>query len=241
MRIVAIIQARMGSTRLPGKVMLDLAGEPMLIRVVNRVRRAVTVDEVVVATSSDPANDRIASLCQDHKVSCFRGSEDDVLDRYHRAALEFNAEAVVRVTSDCPLVDPGIIDRIVREFIKAHPGVDYISNVMPRTFPRGLDVEVFSVEALVEAELSERDPRLREHVTMPIYCHPDKFVCVNIKNDADLSGMRWTVDTIEDYELVRRIYDYFGNDAFDCKQVVTLLSDNPEWLELNRHIQQKAI
>ena len=231
----------MGSTRLPGKVMLDLAGQPMLIRVVNRVRRAVTVDEVLVATSDNPANDRIASLCHDHKVPCFRGSEDDVLDRYHRAALEFTAEAVVRVTSDCPLADPGIIDRIVREFIMAHPGVDYISNVMPRTFPRGLDVEVFSVEALVEAELSERDPGLREHVTMPIYRHPDKFVCVNIKNDTDLSGMRWTVDTIEDYELVRRIYDYFGNDTFDWKQVVTLLNYNPEWLELNRHIQQKTI
>lgn len=242
MKTVAIIQARMGSTRLPGKVMLDLAGQPMLARDVNRVRRARTVNEVVVATTMKPDDDTIADLCAARDWPCFRGDEQDVLDRYYRAAAERKAEAIVRITSDCPLIDPAVIDLVVDEFTRHQPEADYVSNVIPhRTFPRGLDTEVFSFAALERAWREDRDPAWREHVTPYIYRNPDLFRIACVTDDGDYSHLRWTVDTPEDFEFVQRIYDHFGSDEFSWRDVLTLLVSRPDLIDINQHIEQKAV
>jgi spore coat polysaccharide biosynthesis protein SpsF len=232
----------MGSSRLPGKVLLDLAGEPMLARVVNRVRRARCLDEVVIATTIEPADDPLATLCAARGWPCFRGSRDDVLDRYYRAALAFGADIVVRITSDCPLIEPEVIDRVVRELLDRCPPADYACNDLPRrTYPRGLDVEAFRFETLKELWREDRNPTWREHVTPFLYHHPERFAIHGVLNDRDLSAMRWTVDTPEDLELVRRIYAAFAHDSFSWQEVLTLLEENPQWLEVNRHVQQKVV
>lgn len=242
MRVVAIIQARMGSTRLPGKVLIDLAGEPMLMRVMKRAKQAQSLDEVVVATTRRRADDAIEQLCTESGWLCYRGSEEDVLDRYYRAAQEFRAEAVVRITSDCPLIDPELVNLVVKGFCDGQPRVDYACNVLPkRTFPRGLDVEVMRFDVLERAWLEDINPVWREHVTPYIQRHPELFKIHGVMNDVDYSWMRWTVDTAEDLALVRRIYEHFGHDRFSWREVVVLLEGHPEWLEINRHVQQKVV
>ncbi|MDH4209154.1 MAG: glycosyltransferase family protein [Anaerolineae bacterium] len=242
MKVVAIIQARMGSTRLPGKVLMDLAGEPMLARVVARSRRAQTVDKVVVAATVRPADNAIANLCVEREWPCFRGGEEDVLDRHYHAAIAHEADAVVRITSDCPLIEPEIIDRVVREFLDLQPGIDYACNVLPRrTFPRGLDTEVMRFDVLEQAWREDLNLASREHVTPYIQRNPDLFRIHGVLNDVDHSHMRWTVDTPQDLEFVRRIYDHFADDPFSWLDVISLLDRHPEWLLINRHVQQKVI
>ena len=240
LKIVAIIQARMGSTRLPGKVMMDLAGEFMLGRVVDRLRRASSLHEVVVATTTNSDDDHIVALCGERGWPVCRGSEDDVLDRYYHAAVAHSADAVVRITSDCPLIDPGVIDKVVQEFLSAYPDIDYVSNCIQRTFPRGLDTEVISFNALDQAWREDSDPSHREHVTQYIIRNPGRFRIRGVENEVDYSHMRWTVDTPEDLAFVRKIYEHFGNDDFSWSDVLTLLERHPEWLEINRNVQQKA-
>ena len=239
MKVVAIIQARIGSTRLPGKVLEDLVGQPMLARVVNRTRRAKTLDAAVVATTTQPTDDIIVRLCQTQGCPYFRGSGEDVLDRYYRAVLAFRADAIVRITSDCPLIEPEIIDIVVNEFLCHH--VDYVSNTLILTLPRGLDVEVMSFDALEKAWQEDTNPAWREHVTPYIQHHPEKFKIRNVANDTDYSYMRWTVDTIDDLTFVRKIYDHFQSDTFTWGEVLHLLEMHPEWLEINRHVQQKVV
>jgi spore coat polysaccharide biosynthesis protein SpsF len=242
MKVIAIIQARMRSTRLPGKVLMDLAGEPMLARVVNRAARARTLDEVVVATSTKPADGVLEAMCHQRSWPCHRGSETDVLDRYYQAALVHKAEAIARITSDCPLIDAGVVDGVVGEFLAAKPEIDFASNVSPRrTFPRGLDVEVVSFAALRQAWREATDSSSREHVTPYIQRHPEKFLMQSFTSDTDYSGMRWTVDTPEDLKFVRRIYDHFRHDGFTWLEVLEVLKANPRWLEINRHIVQKEV
>ena len=242
MKVVAIIQARMGSTRLPGKVLLDLAGEPVLVRCVNRTGRAQILDEVVVATTVQPADDAIVRLCAERGWPCFRGSEEDVLDRYYRAAVAHQADIVVRITSDCPLIEPQVVDRVVREFLEQQPAVDYACNVLPRrTFPRGLDTEVMSFDVLEQARHEDLNPAGREHVTPYIQYNPDLFRICGIMNEVDFSHMRWTVDTPEDLAFVRHIYEHFGHDRFSWHEVLTLLEQHPEWLGINRHVVQKKV
>jgi len=241
MRTVAIIQARMGSTRLPGKVLLDLAGEPMLARVVNRTRRATTLHELVVATTTEPADEPIVELCATRGWPCFRGSEEDVLDRYYQAANKHRADVVVRITSDCPLIEPEIVNFVVQEFVEKGP-LDYVSNTLPpRNFPRGLDVEVMSFKALERTWCEDDNPAWREHVTPYIYLHPERFAFRAVMNDRDYSYMRWTVDTAEDLAFVRRIYDHFGHDYFSWREVLAVLDEHPEWLEINRAVRQKEV
>ncbi len=241
MKVIAIIQVRMGSTRLPGKVLMDLAGKPMLERVVERCRRAAELADVIVATTDNGSDDPIVELCAARHWPCFRGSEDDVLDRYYQTALWSKAGVVARITSDCPLIDPEVIDRCIEEFFET-PGTDYVSNCfLPRTFPRGLDVEVFSFTALERAWHEDNNPAWREHVTPYIYRHPEVFRLRAIENDVDYSPMRWCVDTQEDLALVRNIYEAFGTDGFSWREVVTILQQNPQWLELNRAVVQKEL
>ena len=240
--VVAIIQAHMGSTRLPGKVLLGLAGEPMLARVVGRLTRSETLDQVVVATTTKPADEMIVELCAERGWPHFCGSEEDVLDRYYQAAVVHRADIVVRITSDCPLIEPQVVDRVVREFLERQPEVDYASNILPRrSFPRGLDTEVMRFDVLEQTWREDDNPVWREHVTSYIQRHPDLFHIHGITNEADYSHMRWTVDTPQDLAFVRRIYDHFGHDRFSWREVLAVLEEHPEWLEINRDIEQKVI
>lgn len=240
MKVVAIIQARMGSTRLPGKVLKDLGGETVLARVVSRVRRFRFVNEVVVATSSDPADDIILKECQRLGTRVFRGSEQDVLGRYYGAAREAHAEVVVRITSDCPLIDPGVSDKTIQVFLDARP--DYASNVLERTYPRGLDTEVMSFAALESAWRDAREAYQREHVTPFLYQHPERFKLLSVKGDHDYSQYRWALDTPEDLEFLRAVYAR-GVDRQDLvwQDVLSMVEREPELAEINRHIVQKTV
>ena len=240
MKVVAILQARMASTRLPGKVLLDLGGRTMLARVVRRARRAVGIDEVVVATTEGSGDGAIVEECRRLDVACFRGSEPDVLDRYHGAAVAHQADVVVRITADCPLIDPGETGRVIRAFLQRKP--DYASNILCRTFPRGLDTEVMALSTLVRAWSESTEPYQRTHVTPYIYQHPRRFRLLAVTGEEDLSGHRWTVDSPEDLELVRAIYRRMkGEDGFSWREVLGLVKDQP-WLgELNRHVRQKQL
>ncbi|HET9852266.1 MAG TPA: glycosyltransferase family protein [Candidatus Limnocylindrales bacterium] len=239
-RTVAIVQARMGSTRLPGKVLLPLLGEPILTRVVRRAARAETVDDVVVATSTAGADDLILDLARGEGWSIARGSEVDLLDRYVAAAREHEADVVVRITSDCPLIDPELVDETVRAFRAG--AVDYASNALePRTWPRGLDVEVMRRDALETAWREDRDPAWREHATPYLYRHPERFRLLRVPAPKDLSGHRWCVDTPEDYELVGRLYGELGTDLFGWRDALAVAEAHPEWAHLNRHVEQKAV
>ena len=240
MRTVAIVQARTGSTRLPGKVLRDLGGRTVLARVVRRVRRAERVAEVVIATTDQTDDDRIVAEGRALGVAVFRGSEEDVPDRTYRAARRFGAEVIVRITSDCPLIDPEVVDRVVREFSAAAP--DYASNTLERTFPQGLDTEVLTFEALERTWREAGEPYQRTHVTPYIYQHPDDFRLLSVAGRPDASGHRWTVDTAEDLELVRALYAPLGNsDAFTWRQALAVVEREPELTALNRRVRQKAL
>lgn len=238
MRVVGIIQARMGSTRLPGKVLRPLAGEPMLARCVGRLLHARTLDQVVVATTTRPEDDVIVELCEQRGWTWFRGQCDDVLDRYYRTALHTGADVIVRVTSDCPLIAPRVVDRVVRALGDA----DLASNVIPHhSWPRGLDAEAVRTEALARAWCHDRDPATREHVTLYIKRHPECFRLVGVNNDEDLSEMRWTVDTPDDYAFATRVYEHFGHDGFSWREVLALVRAHPEIAALNQHVAQKPL
>jgi spore coat polysaccharide biosynthesis protein SpsF len=239
-RRVAVVQARTGSTRLPGKVLLDLAGGPMLDRVVRRALRSSRVDALVVATTDEPGDDAIEERAAALGVPCFRGSEDDVLDRTYRAAREHDAGVVVRITSDCPLVEPEIVDRVVAAF-EADPAADFASNTLDRTYPQGLDVEVASLEALERAWEEAVEPYERAHVFPYIYEHPGRFRLVSVRDDVDRSSLRWTVDTEEDLAFARAVYDRLGGDAFGWRDVLALLEREPALADLNRAIAQKPL
>lgn len=241
MKVVAIVQARTGSTRLPGKALLDVGGEPMLARVVARCGRARSIDEIVVATTVEPADEAIASLCAARGWAVHRGSERDVLARYHEAAVKRRAGGVVRITSDCPFIDPDIADWVVGELVRP-PVADYASNTLPpRTFPRGLDVEAFRFEALDAAFREDHDMARREHVTPFLYRHPERFALRRVAADADRSSFRWTVDTPEDMELARTVYAHFGHDHFSWRDVLAAFEAHPEWAQINRHVVQKGV
>ena len=240
MKVVAIIQARMGSTRLPGKVLQDIEDETMLARVVQRVRRATLINELLIATTDNPVDDTIVKECRKCSVPVFRGDENDVLDRYFRATQLTKAEAIVRITSDCPLIDPEVTDKTVRTFLDEKP--DYASNCMVRTYPRGLDTEVIAVKALERAWRVASKPYERAHVTPYIFEHPKEFKLVSVTGADDFSGHRWTVDTPEDLAFVRAIYSRLkGQENFRGPDVLKLLENEPELLEINRSVEQKAL
>jgi spore coat polysaccharide biosynthesis protein SpsF len=240
MRVVTIIQARMGSTRLPGKVLMDVAGQAMLQRVIERAARIDGVAEVVVATSTAQPDEAIVSACREWGIRCVRGSEDDVLSRYRLAAEEASAEAVVRVTSDCPLLDPEVSGQVVRRFVEERP--DYASNIEERTWPRGLDTEVFTAEALKNADRQADQPYQREHVTPYIEEQTDRFRILPVTGGEDHSEHRWTVDTPEDLRFVREVYDELGGDGlFSWTDVLELVQRRPELREINRHVRQKHV
>ncbi|HSJ53652.1 MAG TPA: glycosyltransferase family protein [Anaerolineae bacterium] len=240
MRVLAIVQARMGSTRLPGKVLEDVAGQSMLARVVRRVQRARQVDRVVVATSTSPADEAIVAECERLGVACFRGDERDVLDRFYRAAAHFRAPVIVRITADCPLIEPQVVDEVVAAFHAARP--DYASNTLERSYPRGLDTEVMSLEALARAWAEAPEPYHWIHVTPYFYQNPEMFTLLSVRQARDDSQQRWTVDTAEDLAFVRQIYERLGSGGeFDWRDVLDLLDREPGLMGLNRDVRQKGL
>ncbi len=235
--ILGVIQARMSSSRLPGKVMETLLGVPMLMRQVERVQRAGRLDQLIIATSVDPSDDVISARCADEGIAMFRGSLDDVLDRFYQAARQFHGDDIVRLTGDCPLADPEIIDAVVEFYVER--GLDYASNTITPTFPDGLDVEVFGFSALERAWQEARLPSEREHVT-PYIKNSGKFVIGNFAGDADRSHLRLTVDELQDLALVREIYQrlYPSNPRFSSEDVLQLLDREPKLLAIKSDIER---
>lgn len=240
MRIVAIIQARLGSSRLPGKVLKDIGGRTMLARVVRRTRCSQLIDDVVVATTFEPNDRAIVDECKLLGVPSFLGSELDVLDRYYRAAMTFSADVVVRITSDCPLIDPEIIDKVIQNFLDKK--ADYASNSLVSTYPRGLDVEVFTFNALEKAWHEASADFQHVHVTPYIFQHPEQFKIFSVRGDENWGCYRLTVDTDEDLSLVRAVYEKINrDDLFSWRDVLELFNREPNLADVNRHIRQKSL
>lgn len=242
-RVVAIIQARMDSTRLPGKVLKDISGKPMLWHMLNRLKLSNGIDNIILAIPNSVQNDRLEDLAKGLKLHCFRGSEEDVLDRYYKAALEFGGDVIVRLTSDCPLIDPCITDRVIEEHLLTDS--DYTSSGIKRTFPRGLDTEVFSFDALKRAHEEAKQDYEREHVTPYIYLHPEifKLESVEASGKQRRPDLRLTVDTEEDLKLIREIFKRLHREGhtFYIEDVIDLLDKHPELTAINAHIRQKEL
>ena len=236
----AIIQARMGSTRLPGKVAMLLGDRPVLAHVIERCCHAGKVDQVVVATTGLPEDDRVVQIARDYNVEFYRGSKDDVLSRYYQAARRFQADPIVRITADCPLLDPSLIDRVIQ--LKEETGADYASNTVERTFPRGVDVSVFSFATLEKMHQLAKESWQREHVTPFVKDNPHMFSRANLSAGGRLRrpDLRITVDTEEDLMLIRAVYYFLGKRSFQLENIIALLEEQP-WLPyINRHIRQKG-
>jgi spore coat polysaccharide biosynthesis protein SpsF len=230
----------MGSERLPGKVLADIEGRPMLCHVVERSRRAELLNEVVVATTLEAEDDAIAELCLEREYPFSRGHPNDVLDRYLRTAQAHSAEVIVRITGDCPLMDPEIIEDTVIAFLGETNRPDYASNRLERNLPIGLDVEVASFGALERAAAEAKEPHQREHVTPYFYENPDKFKIISVLSGLDLGNLRWTVDTQEDLIFVRQVYQRLGASGdFGWREVLALIEREPELPLINAHIAQK--
>lgn len=238
MNIVGIIQARIGSTRLHGKVLLPIAGTPLLSVLIKRVLPTTGVNQWVVATSDAQADLKICALAETLGVACFRGSESDCLDRYFHAATHFKADVVIRLTADNPLVDSLHVSTILQEYLRRQPIVDYVCS--GRTFPLGLAAEVFSFEALSIAWKSDLNPRSREHVTPYLYTKGSPFRLHTVESDADYGMYRWTVDTEADLQLVTLVFEQIGCLDFPWTQALGLCACHPEWLALNQDIPQKS-
>ncbi|MEM5773686.1 MAG: glycosyltransferase family protein [Anaerolineaceae bacterium] len=241
-RVIAIIQARMGSSRLPGKVLMDIAGKPMLQWVVDRVRLAKTIDEVVVATTDAPADEQIVEYCVRQGIAVTRGSQQDVLDRYYQAALKFKADVVVRVTADCPVIDPQVIDHTIKRFLEEK--VDFAANRLPppwkRTYPIGLDTEVCTFAGLQRAWNEATEPFEREHVMPYFYDQEGRFRILLVNHDPDYGHLRWTVDTAQDLELVQKIIAHFGGRVdFSWYEILAYVQEHPELTQINADVKAK--
>jgi glutamate-1-semialdehyde 2,1-aminomutase len=236
MKVVAIVQARMGSTRLPGKVMKLIEGVPLIEILLTRLARARHLDQIVVATSSAPGNGVLCDHVRALGYTCFVGSEQDVLDRYLQAACQVQADAIVRVTGDCPLIDPAVVDVVIDRFKKT--SVDYVSNIDPPSYPDGLDTEVFTREALERAACESADPFDHEHVTPYLRCS-GRFRTAVVRHEKDLSGLRWTVDEPADLTVVTQVFKHFSPDIdFSWQQVVALQKAQPELFAANQAIER---
>lgn len=233
--VVVILQARLRSSRLPKKVLKEVNGRALLSYQIERLKRTESVGRIITAV---PKEDReLIAFCENEKVDLFCGSEEDVLSRYYDAAKAYQADVVIRITGDCPLIDPDIIEKALVHF----EGCDYVSNCLERTYPRGMDVEVMTFEALKKAADEAEKPYEREHVTPYIVLHPRKFRLKNFTYSKDYSSIRLTVDTKEDFELVEKVIEtlYPQDPVFSLEDILTLLEKDPSLLEINQHVKQK--
>jgi len=242
-KTVAIIEARMTSTRLPGKIMLQILGKPMLELLIERLKRATMLDQIIVATTNNLTDDVVESLTQKLGIGCFRGSEEDVLSRVLGAAHAFNAGVIVEITGDCPLIDPIVVDRVIRTYNEKR--FAYVSNNLKRTYPRGLDTQVFSTKVLEEVASRTQDPIDHEHVSLYIYEHPETFTLFNVESDLlkKYWDIRLTVDTEEDFQLIKAIFEvlYPQNPGFTIGDIIDLLEKNKDLLDINKNIHQKKV
>jgi len=236
--VVAILQVRYSSTRLSGKVLLPILQKPMLLRQIERIKRSKCIDKLVIATSNDSTDDVIEQLCKENGLESFRGSLHNVLDRFYHTANYYKTDHVVRLTGDCPLTDPEVIDQVIAYYLNNR--LDYVSNVLQPTFPDGLDVEVFSHIVLRQAWEQAQLPSEQEHVTPFIHTRPNLFKLGNVTYRRDLSGLRWTVDEKEDFEFVSAIYEelYHKNPVFTMHDILELLENKPDLKDINAHFQR---
>ena len=261
-RVIAIIQGRMSSSRLPGKILADIAGQPMLQRVFIRTSRATTITETIFATTTDPSDDPVAEYCDFSGIPFTRGSLYDVLDRYYQTAKQANADVVVRVTADCPVIDPELIDKVVNTLVETGDlRFDFVCNRLPppfhRSYPIGLDVEVCTFDVLEKAWKEAKEPQHREHA-MPYFYEGVKLVTDNrslqtgvslrgfrialLHHTTDFGDYRWTVDTPEDLEFMRQVYNRFhGRDDFTWKEVLELVHNEPQLTQINARVQHKTL
>ena len=232
--IGCIIQARMGSSRLPGKVLMKSDnGRPLLYHVVNQLRHCTKVKNLVIATTTNQEDDEIEKFANNNTIDVFRGSEKDVLDRYFQCAKKYSFSTIVRITSDCPLIDPQIVDKVIERFFSGD--YDYATNTLIRTFPIGTDVEVFSFGVLETAWKNAQLPSEREHVT-PYLRNKGNFKTINVENDTNISNLRLTVDRIEDFELINEILNNLSINPIHLENILELFSRKPELIEINKHI-----
>ncbi len=233
----------MSSTRLPGKVLKPVLGKPLLAYQVERLQRVEHADAVVLATTTNDADQVLVDFAQAHDLAWYRGSEEDVLSRYQGAAEEAGADVVIRITSDCPLIDPAVIDRVIATFAQSQPDCDYASNTLRRTYPRGMDCEVFSRKALDIAHAETIEPADREHVTPFIYRRSDRFALRNVEYVSDQSHHRWTVDTDQDFALVSRMLEhlYPERPKFTLEDCLDQLAKHPDWARINASVGQKVL
>lgn len=237
--IIIVIQARKGSTRLPGKITMPLAGKPLLVRMVERIAAAKTSKTIVVATTTEGIDDEVEDICKEHNFNCFRGHPTDLLDRHYKTGLEYGADIVVKIPSDVPLIDPKIIDRVLQFYLSNQDKFDFVSNLHPATFPDGNDVEVIPMPVLESAYKEAKTPMEREHTTPFIWENPQRFRIGNVEwesgKDYSMSH-RFTIDYTEDYEFIKRVYDelYGSNPDFDLNDILSLLEKQPEIYDINK-------
>ena len=241
-KIGILVQARMGSRRLPGKVLKPVLGKPLLVYLLERLRRVSTSHEIIVATTIDSADQAIADVCQAFPVSCFRGSQEDVVLRYYDAAVAHKLDVIVRITADGPLIDPEVVEKTLRFYLEHPLSYDYVSNYLERTYPRGMDCEVFPFRVLKEVHEQSSSFLDREHVSTYIYRNPHRYRLGNVAYKENQSFHRWNVDTQEDYELVQKVIEslYLQNPKFSLEDCLALIKTNPEWSDINRRSRKKV-
>jgi len=237
------MQARVGSTRLPRKVLKTICGKTILEHDIDRLRKVKNIDEIIIATTVEDRDIEIVKEADRLGVKYFRGSENDVLSRYYLAAKANKADIVIRVTSDCPLLDSKVTEMTISYLLDNLDKYDYVSNTLEATFPRGLDIEAFTFGSIERAYIEAKLPREREHVTPYIYTNKDQFRLGCYKNKTDYSNYRWTLDTTEDFEFISVIYDrlYKTNPNFNMEDIIKLLVAEPELVKINENIIQKSI
>lgn len=243
LKIVATIEARMTSTRLPGKVLMPVMGKPMLEYMIERVRRVPGLDEIIVATTVNETDQPIVDLAERLGIGWFRGSENDVMGRVLNAAQAYDADVIVELTGDCPLIDPDIISSVIRCFSQGE--ADYASNLPIRTYPIGMETQVFPTSILADAISLTQDPTDHEHVSLYIYSHPERYHIVTVDSGLPRRwhGIRLTLDTVEDFELIHEIFKTFypSNPQFTLRDILTLLRSRPELLEGNLDVARKPV
>jgi spore coat polysaccharide biosynthesis protein SpsF len=242
MKIIATVEARMTSTRLPGKVLLDAGGQPMLAHLINRLKSVFSLDGVVLATTTNQADNVLEEFSKKMKIGCYRGSEDDVMSRVIGAAESANADIIVEITGDCPIIDPEIIEQVIRVF--KENDVDYVSNAHVRSYPDGMDVQVFPLKVLKRSSVMTNDPLDHEHVTLHIRNNPEIFSRIHLVSPPETHWpeLGLTLDEPNDYELLKKIIYHFEKSKpfFSCRDVVSLLKDKPEWVEINKAVVRKG-
>lgn len=242
MSVHAIIQARCGSTRFPNKVFALIDGKPLLWHVVNRLKYATKIDDIIVATTICEKDDKIEEWCKENNVHCFRGSEENVLNRYYSASQAFPSDYVVRITADDPFKEPKVIDAVITKLIEK--GYDHVTNNLPPSFPEGLDCEAFKKSALDRSEKEAETTFEREHVTQYIYHHPEIFKIGNVSNAENLSYLRWTVDKDVDFEMVKAVYAHrnpANKGILLMDEILEILKATPEIAMINSEVERSTM